>query len=106
MTTAHTATPWQVNDNDSFQICDADGEVRGCAPIAFMHSAPRAEKIANAKFIVRACNAHDDLVKALQAARDALRDCHPAMRHFPETTLNHANAIAAVSAALAKAGAA
>ena len=33
MNTNHTPLPWQVNSTDKFQVCDSDGEVRGCATI-------------------------------------------------------------------------
>jgi hypothetical protein len=36
MTTTHTPGPWQVNSNDPLHVCDADGESRGCSPIAFV----------------------------------------------------------------------
>jgi hypothetical protein len=32
----HTPGPWQVNSNDPLHVCDADGESRGCSPIAFV----------------------------------------------------------------------
>jgi len=68
---AHTPTPWASNGNrvenrdehgivnDGWIICDCDG--------------PDAE--VNAEFIVRACNAHADLVEALVMVRDADEDC-------------------------------
>lgn len=67
----HTQTPWATNGNrvenrdehgivnDGWIIGDCDG--------------PDAD--ANAEFIVRACNAHADLVEALEMVRDADEDC-------------------------------
>jgi hypothetical protein len=36
MSMQHTPGPWQVNSNDPLHVCDADGESRGCSPIAFV----------------------------------------------------------------------
>jgi hypothetical protein len=36
MSVQHTPGPWQVNSNDPLHVCDADGESRGCSPIAFV----------------------------------------------------------------------
>ena len=70
---AHTPTPWASNGNrvenrdehgivnDGWIICDCDG--------------PDAE--VNAEFIVRACNAHADLVEALGTATAMLRTLVP-----------------------------
>jgi hypothetical protein len=84
-TTQHTPTPWTFNDTDGTIRADANsvsdqmGDYRGSI-IADLKPAlgcdewtgsarehARAETEANAAFIVRACNAHDDLVAALSA---------------------------------------
>jgi hypothetical protein len=65
MTTSHTTTPWQINHNDLSQVCDADGEIRGCAPIATIIGT-RRERYANTARIIGCVNAHDDLCAALQ----------------------------------------
>lgn len=54
MTTNHTPTPWRVNtfNGDRQEVLDANGN-NACVK-------------ANAAFIVRACNAHDELVAALE----------------------------------------
>ena len=75
--TAHTPTPWAVTDGQCVYAlnagntnrfffcvqgghCDTDDKIR----------TPRNELIANAAFIVRACNNFDGLVKAVaEAAR-------------------------------------
>lgn len=53
-----TPGPWQHNHLDFLQICDADGEVRGCAPIAHIaggkNGETRAEARANARLIAAA----------------------------------------------------
>jgi hypothetical protein len=50
----HTPGPWQVNHEDPTQVCDADGEVRGCSPIAHCTVGTMAERKANAKLIAAA----------------------------------------------------
>lgn len=68
--TAHTPTPW-VRDPRSGRTTmvysdDATGSaIADCAP-SMVHRS-QAECEANAAFIVRACNAHDELVEALSA---------------------------------------
>lgn len=69
----HTPGPWKVANNGisgkktaTFRIwrndpLQADGENKGYACIA-----PHVHGEANAAFIVRACNAHDDLLAALE----------------------------------------
>lgn len=90
MGTKHTPTPWHVF------ICDDgkewsgwplaiygpepdDGEDAVCVvrpggfyPYAWDEGVSRLEAVATAEFIVRACNAHDDLVAALEAATAAM----------------------------------
>jgi hypothetical protein len=64
----YTPAPWQINDRDPLQICDAS-DVRGCAPIAQMAMADGwiyAEAVANAKRIVQCVNHYDDLVAMLR----------------------------------------
>ena len=61
MTTQHTPTPWQAPETISFYILGASELGQFVA---------NASTKANADFIVRACNAHDELVAALsQIAR-------------------------------------
>lgn len=67
MTTKHTPPPWQINPFNSSQICDRDVSGRGCMTLASMRGGTKVERQANAAVIVRAVNAHDDLVAALQA---------------------------------------
>jgi hypothetical protein len=66
MTTNHTPGPWQVNSNDPLHVCDADGESRGCSPIAFVQvgNDGRWTARANARLIAAA----PDLLAALQHA--------------------------------------
>ena len=73
MSTAHTGLPWMVSEDRTTIRYDVSayqwtkfGEF-----VASTKDEGQTPDIdaANAEFIVRACNAHDDLVKALQAAR-------------------------------------
>lgn len=72
--TKHTPGPWQVSHirsvvgtiiwrNDGNE--DNTGHARICRNVT---------NPADAEFIVRACNSHDQLVAALQAAREALNN--------------------------------
>lgn len=57
-----TAGPWQVNHRDKTQVCDSDGEVRGCSPIAYCEGS-MGERTANARLIAAA----PDLLAALES---------------------------------------
>ena len=62
--TGHTPTPWSIGKRRWITSGDLD--------IARIHSVSKigeAEAVANAEFIIRACNSHDDLVDTLQAVR-------------------------------------
>jgi len=66
MNATHQPTPWELH-NEGEKIEDADGEF--VTRLSFSRyyddrEDPIAE--ANAAFIVTACNAHDDLVRALR----------------------------------------
>jgi hypothetical protein len=72
MSAKHTPGPWQVNHNNPLQVCDADGEVRGCAPIATAWTPTQQitrEAVANARLIAAA----PELLEALKGAVDVLR---------------------------------
>jgi len=49
----HTPGPWQINQFNSSQVCDSDGEGRGCAPIAFAWGT-ESEQRANSRLIAAA----------------------------------------------------
>lgn len=75
MSTAHTATPWTINvtkTDGAITHWHITGAKHGSAYPICNHTIEQeptgAEQLENAEFIVRACNAHDDLVKALEAA--------------------------------------
>ena len=75
-TVAHTATPWAYFEQKHWGQQETYGCVRGPAGSGGMKNgvvivngcAPghTAEADANARFIVRACNAHDELLAALK----------------------------------------
>ena len=62
--THHTLVPWSIGKRRWITSGDLD--------IARIHSVSKigeAEAVANAEFIVRACNSHDALVDTLQSVR-------------------------------------
>lgn len=70
--TAHTATPWY--STPSGMICT----VAQVDAVATVHQhganmASRNEALATADFIVRACNAHEELVLSLQQAIERIK---------------------------------
>jgi len=64
-----TNTPWQYTDDGRSTTIRADGDYP--KPIAEIWDNGDSRKD-NASFIVRACNAHDALVSALETARRQL----------------------------------
>lgn len=81
MTTAHTATPWVIAEvqGDNIRtpkiqlIRPANDRNYEEGAICYVYGSEGEKPKANAAFIVRACNAHDDLVKALEYFYDAAR---------------------------------
>lgn len=65
----HTPTPWEVFDNGRLLVI-APGAGWSVFEIEASHQPDRPTHEANAAFIVRAVNAHDDLVKALRTIVD------------------------------------
>lgn len=94
-TSKHTGAPWRA------QIAErSDGEVTvahitSADGIAIAQMAMHDNVRANAAFIVRACNAHEELVKALRAANEKL---------WKEGFTTADETIAQIEAALSKAG--
>lgn len=121
MNILHTPTPWISRDNgQTFMIEGAIeshpmGEARETVATTSWHKAklgkaPSKRQSANAEHIVRACNAHNDLIAALRDAQacirelldlqlgDAARGCGPeAIR------IEFAGRCCAISAAIGKA---
>lgn len=97
----HTPTPW---DADGVYVMYHDAElsitVAGCAISPRMDS---SKAKANAAFIVRAVNAHDDLVAALKVAQSHLRTLRGDRRNEPNSDQIDRAVFDAIDAALAKA---
>jgi hypothetical protein len=77
MAAQHTPTPWQVDSGDELAIQSVEGGAQIATvlgPDDFLCRDDDDDEVfeeeceANAAFIVRACNAHDDLVAALKSA--------------------------------------
>ena len=67
----HTPTPWELSEKENFmgswEILDGDNSDNTIAMTSYRLGTTDEEKQkANAEFIVRACNSHDELVKALK----------------------------------------
>jgi enoyl-CoA hydratase/carnithine racemase len=90
----HTATPWHRNIKPAakYPVIFAGQNTHVAQVVAW--GLPDEVVEANLEFIVRACNAHDDLVKALKVARD----CIELLAEAPST-------LEIIDAALTKAGA-
>ena len=66
MNTKHTPTPWHVGMRAAERIV-YDGTGWAVANATIYHAEHEGgQTLANAAFIVRACNAHDDLLAALE----------------------------------------
>jgi hypothetical protein len=74
MEAKHTPTPWRVVNStlikDELMPFDRDEGETALIATAGGHTTARAE--ANAAFIVRACNAHDKLIEALELAESVM----------------------------------
>ena len=111
----HTATPWDVGASKT-EVLEYNG---GKGPFRLIAQAWQGDQItgagstgisqdeaeANAAFIVRACNAHDDLVKALKNLLDYADGMHRAQAHEEGHDIDY-ETFPEARAALAKAGAA
>lgn len=71
----HTPTPWELNINSRYPIYSQHTreDVRHICSIVQNETTTAEEKDANLEFIVRACNAHDELVAALKECTEALQ---------------------------------
>lgn len=96
MSAAHTPGPWTVReqgDANSYALLTANGHWL----ISFLQNGElmTATQRANAEFIVRACNAHDELLSALQEMLATVAGQYDSARHC--------RAVDAARAAIAKA---
>ena len=76
MNTKHTPTPWVVGGRaklgasiapgETPRIWAPDGAIADISIHRMLGDGTSKRELANANFIVRACNAHDDLVAALE----------------------------------------
>jgi hypothetical protein len=111
---AHTTTAWwyeefddDLTGNEPFIIREArepagsDGGVRAIATVMMTDSREDAE--AKAAFIVRACNAHEDLTRELAVAVTFLERLDPDAIASVQHELDQALAIESMRAALTKA---
>jgi len=72
---AHTQLPWKANLN---HVIDANGSIVAGAVAGGGGQRPQIPYngiLANAAFIVRACNCHEDLVARLRDCRKAIASC-------------------------------
>lgn len=67
MKTQHTPTPWR-NPQDSVTVCNDETGKKVCDTSWGVTGAKEA--LANAAFIVKACNCHEALLKALNICAD------------------------------------
>lgn len=78
METKHTILPWRVlsvteGPNKVPRIASAGGGIAIlCVNRYLGEPGPSKQEVANAEFIVRACNSHDELLAALKAAERLL----------------------------------
>ncbi len=74
MTTTHTPTPWRIEeDNLGCKNIGADAEPEGFFSLGYTHGLDSEDiDLANAAFIVQACNSHDALLAAAEAGLTAL----------------------------------
>ena len=75
----HTPTPWESNNNllktDALIEIFSDKDEMGEKPIADVYSYENFDEAeANAAFIVRACNCHDELVKTIKVLSESLQE--------------------------------
>lgn len=104
--TQHTRTPWRTDPDYCNDIQTSDGKLT-IASIWHEEGGPwlppLEEAEANAAFIVRACNAHDDMLSALRDVAEYLGD-EPVAPSYPSA--HHAATVAlirSVRAAIARA---
>ena len=74
METSHTPGPWKQHATPGKIYASVRGADGRCVADCGSRSDVIAQ--ANAEFIVRACNAHDDLLEALEACERALDEAY------------------------------
>jgi len=111
MKTKHTPTPWHVWSEDKGRRDDVyiagnpTGELGGMRKLAYMVDTwTGANTEANAEFIVRACNAHDQLVTVAKLAKSLTESALSEHGHNPKLVAEAKLALSRIDAALAAAG--
>lgn len=108
----HTPTPWRRGKASDAIVADAPVRPFDDAEdVAYYGGYLVAESVtvANQEFIVRACNAHDELVAALKRAVETIRAFHGIDLHGPHieehawTLYQQSPEMKAINATLAKA---
>lgn len=74
MRTAHTPTPWTKGKHGDMRAPDGQQVTTYGLNIAAVMSSPSDEDRANSAFVIKAVNAHHELVEALQQARIAVAE--------------------------------
>lgn len=67
MTRKHTATPYKCGETPDGKFNGSDIYTADFSPIAMVFPQNHEQGVIDAEFIVRACNAHDELVSALDS---------------------------------------
>lgn len=84
--TQHTKTPWVVHeDGRSIEALNQPGNLPLITVCTFPNP-PFDRDAANAAFIVRACNAHEELVEALESLAAAYLENKPASESLRKAT--------------------
>ena len=91
----HTPTPWKISTITADEVSSEKGVVCECFGVT------QEEEFANAAFIVRACNAHDELVEACKISLARLLAIDEVLNNQNNGRRNHA--IYLLSQAIAKA---
>lgn len=106
--TKHTPTPWDYGyqggkyGKGELLITGDKGEEYS-ALVGQIHTIDPKEAEANAAFIVRACNAHDELVAALECAAESIEAFGAQAAKLPEQKEQLRKDMSVVLRALAKA---
>lgn len=95
----HTPTPWRQSEiNPMYVLDDARGEIIAeCQP----HYVDKKSK-ENAAFIVRAVNAHDELLAALKKIREMVQQCNASNAVAVQEYLRSGNGAKAIAKAEGK----
>lgn len=106
----HTPTPWQLagitterlqGDQKSIEAdfihIEAEGYAAG-GGIGLIHNKPNGVGMANAQFILTACNAHEELVKSLKEMTTILSAIQNTLTGYltPDSTLDQDDCINAI----------